>query len=838
MNKTYTYVANVGNKILSRGYYDNGERFSEKDEFKPTLFTTSGSGKKTAWKDLFGSPVYELNPGTIRDCKDFIEQYKEVHGFGIMGMTNWVTQFISEEYSDDIKLNMAHTRTTFLDIETSVENGFPDVNSANEEVLLITTYDQFNKFVVYTARDVELDKGLLTENKVDPKDVTVKKANDEYHLLKMFVTDWSEFKPDIVTGWNSQLFDIPYLVNRINRVLGESFVKMMSPFGLVYDREVRINNDIFTCYTLIGTSHLDYIDLMKKYTYGGRDSWKLDNVADSELGMRKLPFEGSFKEHYTKHWDHFTCYNICDVNLVKLLDDKMKLLELALTISYDSKIVPDEVFSQIRSWDSLIYNELKKKNIVIPNSKKNKRDQFEGAYVKDPIVGKHKWIVSFDLQSLYPHLMLWANISPETMVTYRKDTNVEQLLNRKVDNSDLLEDDYAMTANGVCYRKDFMGFIPEIVDRIYNDRSKFKKQMLAIEQEYANTKDESLIPEISRLNNLQLARKIQINSVYGAMGSPYFRYYDLRMAEGITTSGQLAIRWVSEALNAYLNKACKTEGVDYCIYNDTDSAYFTLANLVEQNFGDKTTNEIVETIDKFCDKILQKVINNSYDELKEYMNAYDQKLIMKREVIADTGVFVAKKRYALSVHNSEGVQYKEPKLKVTGLELVRSSTPGIVREVLKNGVKEVLYGNEKSVQKFVANYKAQYEKESVEAIAFPRGVNGLKHYTGSPIYSKGCPIHVRAALLYNHYLKKLGLDDRYEEIKEGSKMKFVYLKLPNPFKENVIGFIDRLPPEFKLDNYVDYTLQFDKSFQEAMQTLIEPLKWSVTPQTSLEDFFS
>ncbi len=489
---TYTYVAQVGNKILSRGYNEDGSRFNMKEDFRPTLFTTSSKTKQqTQWKDLYGKPLYEIRPGTIKDCRDFMEQYKDVHGFEIYGMTNWVTQYISEEYPGEIKLNTAHTRVNVIDIETSVEEGFPSIEQANEEVLLITKYDSIHKrFIVYTSRDIEIDEQLLIENKVDPKSVVISKHNDEYHLLKHFVMDWANECPDVVTGWNSQFFDIPYLVRRIQRILGDSLAEKLSPWGLLKERKVLINNDEQLVYDIIGVNTLDYIDLMKKYTYGGRESWKLDNVAYDELGLRKLGYKGTFKDHYTKDWNHFAMYNICDVSLVKLMDDKMKLIDLALTIAYDSKIVPDEVFSQIRSWDSLIYNELKAKNIVIPNSRKNSRDQFEGAYVKDPIIGKHKWVVSFDLQSLYPHIMLWANISPETMVPYTKNVNVEGLLNSKYDLSDLVHNEFSMTANGICYRKDKLGFIPELVGRIYDERSKFKKQMLKTEQELEHLKSE------------------------------------------------------------------------------------------------------------------------------------------------------------------------------------------------------------------------------------------------------------------------------------------------------------------------------------------------------------
>lgn len=474
-----------------------------------------------------------------------------------------------EVYDEETKTWVRYNESCYFP-----EGGFPDIATANEEILLITKYDSIhNRFIIYTARDVDVLDDVIEKYGINVKEtpVVISKAADEYNLLKTFCVEWQQECPDVITGWNIDLFDVPYLVRRINRVLGDSFSAKLSPWNQVRERYVKINNEDQLMFDIVGINQLDYIQLMRKYTYGGRESWKLDNIAHDELGMKKLEYDGTFKDHYTKDFSHFGNYNLIDVHLVKKLDDKMKLIELALTIAYDSKIVPDEVFSQIRSWDSLIYNELKKKNIVIPNSKRNSRDQFEGAYVKDPIVGKHKWVVSFDLQSLYPHLMLWANISPETIVEYRKNVTVEGLLNKKHDNSDLPEHQYSMAANGVCFRKDFMGFIPEIVTRIYNERSIFKKQMLVLEQEYSNTKNKDLVPEISRLHNLQMARKIQINSVYGAMGSPYFRYYDLRMAEGITTSGQLAIRWVSNDLNDYLNKVCKTTNVDYCVYNDTDS---------------------------------------------------------------------------------------------------------------------------------------------------------------------------------------------------------------------------------------------------------------------------
>jgi len=825
----YTNVFPYGNRMLVRGI-ENGRPFQRKIEFFPTLYVTSNK-EDSQWRTLDGQIVDEVTPGSIKETRDFVERYKDVQGFSVYGNTNYVSQYISDTYESEIRFDMEKIRVFSIDIETSVESGFPDLKTANEEILLITIKDsQTKQIITFGSREYE-------NKRTDVKYVL---CRDEQHLLKEFMVFWQQNYPDVLTGWNTALFDIPYLIKRLEREVGETLASKISPWGFINERKIFIMGNEEITYDIGGIAQLDYLDLYKKFTYQKQESYRLDYIAEQELGDKKLENPGdTFKEFYTNYWQTFVDYNIKDTELVDRLEDKMRLIELCLTMAYNAKINYEDVFSQVRMWDAIIYNHLRKKKIAIPSTKgSSKSEAFEGAYVKDPLIGLHKWVASFDLNSLYPHLIMQYNISPETLTSEKLSVNVEKLLNSEVDTSYCKRRDLALTANGWCYRKDVKGFMPELMEKMYSDRSKFKKQMLKVEQEYQNDKTKkNLLKEISRLNNLQMAMKIALNSAYGAMGNQYFRYFDIRMAEGITTSGQLSIRWMANKLNAFLNKTLKTEGLDFVIAIDTDSIYLTMEKLVETVCAGKTDEQKIRFMDKVCEDVLQPVIDKGYQELADYMNAYSQKMIMKREVLADKGIWTAKKRYVLNVHNSEGVQYAKPKLKVMGLEMVKSSTPAVIRDKLKDSLDVILAGDEKILHTYVLEFQKEFNQMPVEDIAFPRGVNGLKTYAGSPIYSKGTPIHVRGSLLFNHYLKRLELEKRYQPIKEGEKIKFVYVKKPNPFNEDVIAFPQKLPKEFGLHDFIDYDLQFKKTFLDALQTVIEPLGWKTEEQSSLEDFF-
>ena len=827
----YTNVQLIGNQFLVRGY-ENGKRFENRDEFFPTLFIKSK--KESKYKTLSGEYVEPIQPGTVKDCREFYSKYDNVDGFEIYGNDRYIYQYISEKYSEDeIKFDISKIKLVTLDIEVASEEGFPDVESCSEEILAITIQDYATKKIVSWGVNPFNNKR---------SDVVYHCCESEYALLNSFIHYWMQDVPDVVTGWNIQLYDIPYIAKRLNRVLGEKLMKRLSPWGLVTEGEVYINGRKHTSFDVGGITQLDYLDLYKKFTYKAQESYRLDYIAEVELGQKKLDHSefDTFKDFYTKGWQKFIEYNIVDVELVDRLEDKMKLIELALTMAYDAKVNYADVFYQVRMWDTIIYNYLKKRNIVIPpKNKSQKNEKYAGAYVKEPIPGKYDWVVNFDLNSLYPHLIMQYNISPETLVDERHPTaTVDRILNQDI-NFEMYKDK-AVCANGAMFRKDVRGFLPELMEKMYEDRVIFKQKMIQAKKAYEKKKSKDLEKEISRCNNIQMAKKISLNSAYGAIGNQYFRYYKLENAEAITLSGQVSIRWIESKMNAYLNKILKTNAVDYVIASDTDSIYLNMGPLVETVYKgrEKTTESVVSFLDKVAGMELEKYIESSYQELANYVNAYDQKMQMKRENIADRGIWTAKKRYILNVWDSEGVRYEEPKLKMMGIEAVKSSTPAPCRKMIKDALKLMMSGTEDEVIDFIENARKEFRNLPPEKISFPRSASDVQKYKSSAtIYAKGTPIHVRGALLFNHYVKEANLTNKYSLIQNGEKIKFVYLKKPNPIHENIISFIQDFPKELGVDKYIDYELQFEKAFLDPLKTILDAIGWKVEKTVNLDSFF-
>ena len=828
----YTNVQLIGNYFLVRAYED-GKHIEFREEFKPTLFVKSK--KESKYRTLSGEVVDAVQPGTVKDCREFLKKYENVDGFEIYGNERYIYQYISDKYSEEeIKFDINKIKLVTIDIEVASENGFPDVESCSEEILAITLQDYATKKIVSWGVKP------FTHNR---SDLIYHYCESEFALLNTFIQYWMDNTPEIVTGWNLQLYDIPYICKRLNRVLGEKLMKRMSLWGLVSEGEVFINGRKHTTFDIGGVTQLDYMDLYKKFTYKTQESYRLDYIAEVELGQKKLDHSEyeTFKEFYTKNWQKFIEYNIVDVELVDRLEDKMKLIELALTMAFDARVNFTDVFYQVRMWDNIIYNYLKKRNIVIPQkNRSSKNEKYAGAYVKEPKPGIYDWVVNFDLNSLYPHLIMQFNISPETLIDKRHPTvSVDKILNQKLDFEEYK--DYAVCANGAMYRKDVRGFLPELMEKMYNERVIFKKKMIEAKKQYEKTKDKQLLKEIARCNNIQMAKKISLNSAYGAVGNQYFRYYKLENAEAITLSGQVAIRWIENKMNQYLNRILKTDGVDYVIASDTDSIYLNLGPLVEDVYKGrkKTTESIITFLDKICEVELEKYIEGCYQELANYVNAYDQKMQMKRENIADRGIWTAKKRYILNVWDSEGVRYEEPKLKMMGIEAVKSSTPAPCRQMIKDALKLMMSGTENEVIAYIEKCREKFEKLPPEQISFPRSVSDVQKYQSpATIYSKGTPIHVRGALLYNYYVKEKKLSHKYSIINNGEKIKFCYLKKPNPIHENIISFIQQFPKELNLDKYIDYELQFEKAFLDPLKSILDCIGWEVTKTATLDSFFN
>jgi DNA polymerase elongation subunit (family B) len=688
----------------------------------------------------------------------------------------------------------------------------------------------------------------IHEFHIDEENVESVVCEDEEHLIEAFLTMWETESPDVLTGWNVEVFDVPYLVTRITLICGEKQAKRLSPWKIIKPREVIRWGKDTTIYSICGISILDYYVLYRKYTFVTQEKYTLDHIAEVELGKKKVEYKeyGSLKEFYTKNFQRFMEYNIHDVDLVKEMDEKLNLLDLHISVAYTAKINYDDAFGQVRTWESIIYNHLLHGKIVPPMRKHTSKDEkYEGAYVKDPQIGFHDWVVSFDLTSLYPMLICGYNISPDTIVddiSQVPSFTVDDVLHKKLDTSFLKRDDLSMAANGQLFKKDKQGFLPALMEKFFEGRKIAKKKAIEYKKqlETANEEDKKNIKNlIAKYNTQQMAAKIALNSAYGALGQQNFIYHDTRQAEAITLSGQLAIRWIERCMNEYMNKMLGTTNIDYVIAVDTDSTYLNMRPIVEKFFKDQSDKvKIVNFLDKFCNDVMQPFINKKYKELAEYMNAYKQKMDMKREVIADRGIWTAKKRYCLNVHDSEGVRYKSAELKIMGIEVQRSSTPKVCREKLKESIKIILTGNEESLIDYIDTFKEEFLSMSPEEISCPRSVKGMKKYADkNTVFSKGTPIAVKGALMYNTLLSDLGLHETYPTIGEGDKIKFLYLKKENPVRINVISFSSKLPPEFNLLSYIDYHLQFEKTFLDPLKHITECVGWKFERVNNLSGFF-
>ncbi len=839
MSDFYTNVAIHRNKICVCGYLD-GRRYKQELRYKPYLFLPS-KDQDSEYRTLKGEPVEKLEFDSINDARDFTKQYTDVKGFNFYGITQFVYLYIRDQFPGEIKFDSSLIQTHNIDIETgrTADGAFADVELANGPVTLIG--------IGIKDKRIVLGYGDYTPKE---KRVSYIKCKDEIDMLRNFVAFWAseDFRPDVVTGWNIEQYDIPYLINRITNLLGAAEAKRLSPWGVLREKTIAIKGRETKIYEPLGVTILDYLSVYRKFVTNQQESYTLDHIAFVETGKGKLDYSevSSLDELYQTNFEKYVDYNITDIDRVADIDKKNRYLELVFTMAYDAKVNFLDALTSVRLWDVIIHNYLLDKKVVIPQDQRTPFTMIPGGYCKETQNGFHDWVVSFDLTSLYPHLIIQYNISPETFVGIDpwEEKDLDKVIAGEFDNTEIKAKGLSQAANGARFTNKFQGFLPELMKIQFQQRKAFQKKM-----KEARAKGDEV--EAQRYHNFQLAKKIQLNSAYGALGNKYHRWYDWRLASAITLSGQLSVRWIEKKINDFLNSEFGTK-VDYIVAIDTDSCYIDLSrfvlnyrtslahvNLDGAGGHDGSREDVLNVVDRFCEKKIAKVIEAGYKELAEVLNVYENAMSMKREAIADKALWKVAKCYIMNVLDQEGQRYDEPKLKIMGIEVVKAVIPQACRTALKEAIRIIMNSDEAELHKFVEEFKKKFYALGFDDIAMPRGVNGLSKYSDpATLWKKATPMHVKAALVYNHLLKEKGLDSKYPMIYEKDKLKFIHLKMPNPAKCKVIAAPRFLPSEFDLDRHINYDLMFEKSFMDPLQGILNVIKWSPEEISSLESFFA
>lgn len=810
----YTNVLFKNNNIYLKGYKDNGEEVLGRLKYDPYIFIEHKEGD---YKSLFKEkPLKKKTFENINDLKNYIDKgLKNYHGLGVghnsVKFNEFANQFISDQWTEKVNYNIDFIKIFDFDIETTADSGFPNVDDPVEEVLSIAcSYKQGS----HREYKVFGQKEYFGKN----NDFEYIHCNDEEGVLLSFLNYIQKIKPDIVTGWYL-LFDIPYICSRIENYYNEAWLKKLSPFNIAPRKTIKkvdfngMTKEI-TNYKISGLAVLDYLDLYKKFTYVNRESYKLDFIAHVELNERKLDYSeyGSLNNLWKKNWDKFIDYNYRDVLLVDKLNDKLHLIELAILLSYLTKTNFEDAFSPIKLWENHIYNYLIKDKIVIPLREEHIKDRKnKGGLVKDPKIGFSSWVVTSDATSLYPSIMMSLNISPDTIIG-KIPVKESELLDESFDTNIIKKKNYSLAGNGALFDNSKTGFATKLITEGFNLRKHYKNLMLDIDKNGGDQKKRT------EYYVFQLAIKIFINSFYGVFAKEYFLFYNLDIAEAITLTGQLLIQKAGFSANKFLNEYLDTEDKDYVVFGDTDSIAVELDDVLKKN---NITEDKVNYLDKFYNDNLDNILEKEFNHYTSYCNYFQNKISFKREKIAQKLLIIGKKNYYMAVLDDEGKRYDEPKYIYKGLKVVKSDTPEIIREKLKICCEKILLGSEEEVQDYLKEFEKEYRTYDAEDIAFPRGVTNVeKHYDS-------LPIHVRASLVYNKMLHDKNLTHKYETIKNGDKIKYIYLKEPNPTFGNVIGFKDFLPKEFELEKYFDYTTMYQKSVIRGVEIITEKIGWSV-----------
>jgi DNA polymerase elongation subunit (family B) len=803
----YTNITYHENDMYIKGYEDNGNAFKGKKPFSPYCFVKSSGEYKTFDGS---SPLCKKNFSTTDDMKKFMStkkpsgKFPEVFGLGVDGKyiskNELVYTFIADNFQEDIAFDINQIIVLDFDIETT------SLSAQTGEILSISCSVLKNGVRTYKTWGLKFYTGEVVIN--------YERCNDEQEMLKNFCWFVRDSNADVITGWNTERFDIVYLCDRINENYDKDWLKLLSPFGLMPRRVHKKtknrktgHDEEYDVWKIDGLSSLDSMKLYAKYdTYNG--SLSLDNIGEREIGEKKVDYSehGSLANLYKKDFNLFIEYNQGDVMLTDKIIDKTRHIELTITISYLAKINYEDSFSPIITWDILIYGYLYNKGIIIPRRKDNKKErQNIGGAVRDARIGFANHVITTDATSLYPSIIVSLNISPETFIRKVKDITTEALRERN----------YSKASNGCLFDNNKQGVLSYLVGNIFDKRVEYKNKMKV---EKNNNGDKALI---NKLDIFQYAMKILINSAYGVFSSIHFRYFSLDISEAITVTGQKIIGKTNDSINSYLNTFSGTKEQDYIIFSDTDSSAFTLDRIVKI----KNPENVTDFLDTFYKDNIDPYLSNIISEFSEEHNFHTNAISFKREKIISKMVVVAKKKYFGIVTDNEGYRYPEPEIFLTGVEVVRSSTPKCVKAPLLDCMNIVLNGTEWELQEYIKKFRKEYQKLSITDISFPRGANSLHQYIDEDGFKDRTPIQARAAILYNNLIQTMGLENEYDIVTDSDKIKFVYLIPENPLLQNVIGYKSSLPKEFGLDEYIDYNTMYKKTFLAPLKTILKAVDW-------------
>jgi len=822
------------------------------------------------WDDKFGHQTFRYKKYAYTKSRG--GTYISLYGDRLKRITKWEKEqsdlfesdvnpeirVLVDNYTSTDEVSNNH-RTMIFDIEVEVTDGFPDVVKANNVITAIgfndPRTDEYFCYVLDTTDKLKLGESRtkITDNE------TVISYHDEYDLLNAFFLKYIEIKPTILTGWNVEFFDIPYLYNRACQVVGKNIANILSPIKNIQWSDFGTGK-----YKIAGVSTLDYLQLYKKFTFSQRPSYRLDAIGDFEVGEKKVAYEGTLNDLYENDLDKFVEYNLQDVKLVKKLDEKLDFIEIARGIAHLGHCPYEDVFMSSRYLEGAILVYLKKKDIVAPNKPKRPKmlsnDKFVGAYVQDPQKGKHDWVYDLDITSMYPSCIMSLNISPETKIGKIIGWNPQEFISKNNKKTYTIEHagkemgkftekelsnfldgrDVGVASNGVMYRSDKDGLLPALLRKWFDERVEYRKLSKKFYEQGEKNKS-------NYFDRRQYLQKILLNSLYGVLGLPSFRFYDLDNAEAVTYTGQALIKFTKKISNSFYNRELG-DTKDHCIYIDTDSVFYSATPIVKKRFPnlnirdeDKMSKAILEIADE-----VQLYLNNSYDYFaKKFCNIDKHRFDIKQEVIAKSGLFVTKKRYGLKIINDNGK--KVNKMMVKGLDTVRSSFPTAMRDMLSKVLEDILMDVPKEkLDKFIVNFKNSMRLMEVDKISIPTGVKNIRKYidkdrkTFAP-YKKGTPVHVKSAIAYNDLLKHYNQDKRYEKISNGSKVKWVYLKNNNLGLNTVAykGYED--PPEivkFIRDN-INPSKLYKQALEKKIMMFYEALGWDEPTDATktIERFF-